>query len=311
MYKKLLVIPLMLCLTSCATIFNSKEYSINLYSNNTKAKAKVYDSIYSLPADVTVKRSKDDLKVVLMTDSITKEFIITSRLNPQFIWGNLAFGLYGYITDFTNPKRFYYGNELLLNDFGTGEEFNGRLKNKYATVKGQFNILFSMPYINGFYMQPRNEGVKKLGGFFGVSIGAEYYYRDNKYLKFTAGSSIDFFIPVPAPVAYDGVNQFATAYNFTLTDNYKLNRFTLGYGFNYGIHQWQLVNSGYKTEGLLPAPRKKISHGMGLSTSTYFRFSKVFFAGVVYNPTFFTVYPTTKLSYQHVISLDLLWKIKL
>ena len=135
--------------------------------------------------------------------------------------------------------------------------------------------------------------------------------KDNKYVKFTAGSSIDFLAPVPAPVTYDGVHEFATSYNFMLTDNYKLNRFTLGYGLSYTIYDWRLVNHDYKIKGILPAPRNKISHDLGLSTSGYFQFSKAFFMGVVYNPTFITVSPVTQFSYQHVISLDLLWKIKL
>jgi len=319
-FKKAIIVPLLLCLTSCATVFNSKEYPLKISSNNAKAQAKVYDSIYNLPANVTVKRSKDDLKVVLITDSVTKKFTIKPRLNRQFVWGNLAYGpvaLAGYFTDVTNPKRFYYGNEVLLNDFNAdniikaGGGINAYLKKKYPTAKGQFNILISIPYVNGFYLQPHNEGVKKLGGFFGASIGAEYYYKDTKYVKFTVGSTIDFLAPVPAPVDYDGVNQFAIAYNFTVTDNYKLNRFTLGYGLNYSIYDWRLDNDDYKTQGILPAPLNKINRGLGLLTSGYFQFSKAFFMGVVYNPTFITVSPVTQFSYQHVISLDLLWKIKL
>ncbi|MNK06458.1 hypothetical protein D3C87_243570 [compost metagenome] len=314
MSPKLYLLPVLLCLTSCATIFNSKEYQLKIYSNNTKAQAKVYDSVYKLPADVAVKRSKDDLKVTLITDSLNKEFTVKSRLSPEFRWGNIAFVPVmpiGYITDLTNPKRFYYGKEIMLNDNDTVNIINEDLKKRYTTEKGQFNLLISMPYGNLFYMQPQNESSKTQAGFFGISIGAEYYYKDVKYIKFTAGSSIDFLAPVPAPVTYDGAAEFITVYNFALTDNYKLGRFTLGYGLNYGIYKWRLNNNEYIFPSTVNEPRTSINHGLGIATNVYYQFSKAFFLGVVYNPTFITTYPKTEFNYQHVISLDLQWKIKL
>lgn len=313
MSPKLYLLPVLLCLTSCATIFNSKEYQLKIHSNNTKAQAKVYDSIYKLPADVAVKRSKDDLKVTLITDSLNKEFTVKSRLSPEFRWGNIAMPIMpiGYVTDLTNPKRFYYGKEIMLNDNDTVNIINEDLKKRYTTEKGQFNLLISIPYGNLFYMQPQNESSKTQAGFFGISIGAEYYYRDTKYVKFTAGSSIDFLAPVPAPVTYDGAAEFITVYNFALTDNYRLNRFTLGYGLNYGIYKWRLNNNEYIFPSTVNEPRTRINHGLGIATNVYYQFSKAFFLGVVYNPTFITTYPKTEFNYQHVISLELQWKIKL
>ena len=160
-------------------------------------------------------------------------------------------------------------------------------------------------------MQPQKESSKTQAGFFGISIGAEYYYRDTKYVKFTAGSSIDFLAPVPAPVTYDGAAEFITVYNFALTDNYRLNRFTLGYGLNYGIYKWRLNNNEYIFPSTVNEPRTRINHGLGIATNVYYQFSKAFFLGVVYNPTFITTYPKTEFNYQHVISLELQWKIKL
>lgn len=313
MSSKLYLLPVLLCLTSCATIFNSREYQLKIHSNNAKAQAKVYDSIYSLPADVAVKRSKDDLKVTLITDSLNKEFTVKSRLSPEFRWGNIAMPIMpiGYVTDLTNPKRFYYGKEIMLNDNDTVNIINEDLKKRYTTAKGQFNLLISIPYGNLFYMQPQNESSKTQAGFFGISIGAEYYYRDTKYVKFTAGSSIDFLAPVPAPVTYDGAAEFITVYNFALTDNYRLNRFTLGYGLNYGIYKWRLNNNEYIFPSTVNEPRTRINHGLGIATNVYYQFSKAFFLGVVYNPTFITTYPKTEFNYQHVISLELQWKIKL
>lgn len=182
---------------------------------------------------------------------------------------------------------------------------------RYPAEKGRLNLVLSVPYANLFYMQPHNERAKTNGGFLGASLGAEYYYKDNKYVKFTTAVSIDFLAPVPVPISYDGTNEFITAYNFTFTDNYKLNRFTLGYGLNYGIYKWRLDNTDFIFPSRIDVPRTKINHGIGIATNAYFQISKVFFIGVLYNPTFVKTYPTTKFTYQHVISLDLQWKIKL
>lgn len=314
MFRKLFLLPFLLCLTSCATIFNGKEYQLKIYSDNAKAQAKVYDSIYTLPADVAIKRSKEDLKVTLITDSINKEFAVKSRLSPEFIWGNVAFVPImplGYGVDLTNPKRFYYGKEIMLSDNDTINVIKRDIKKNYTTEKGQFNFLVSIPYGNLFYLQPQNESSKTQAGFLGASLGAEYYYRDNKYVKFTTAVSIDFLAPVPVPISYDGANEFITAYNFTLTDNYRLNRFTLGYGLNYGIYKWRLENDDFIFPSTVDVPRTKINHGLGIATNVYYQLSKAFFIGVVYNPTFVKTYPTTEFTYQHIISLDLQWKIKL
>lgn len=312
---------ILFCLTSCATIFNRKEYKLKISSTTVNVRAKVYDSVYRLPADVSVKRSKDDLKVTMITDSLSRELMVRPRLSPQFCWGNMGFLSLmplGYLTDLTNSKRFYYGKELLLNvhdTISTIGKKRGGLKSyfnrRYPTGKGQFNLVLSVPYANLFYMQPHNERAKTLGGFLGASLGAEYYYKENKYAKFTAAASINFIAPVPAPASYDGPTEFASAYNFTLTDNYKLSRFTVGYGLNYGIYKWRLDNTDFIFPSRIDVPRTKINHGIGIATNAYFQVSKTFFIGVLYNPTFVKTYPATEFTYQHVISLDLQWKIKL
>lgn len=318
--KRLFLLAILFCLTSCATIFNKKQYKLKIYSTTANVRAKVYDSVYRLPADVSVKRSKDDLKVTIITDSLSRELIVRPRLSPQFCWGNMGFLSLmpvGYLTDLTNSKRFYYGKELLLNVHDTistiGKKRGGLkayFKRRYPTAKGQFNLVLSVPYANLFYMQPHNERAKTLGGFLGASLGAEYYYKENKYAKFTAAASINFIAPVPAPASYDGPTEFASAYNFTLTDNYKLSRFTVGYGLNYGIYQWRLTNNEYLLTGE-EEPRTRINHDIGIATNAYYQFSRSFFVGVIYNPTFISTYPKTEFNYQHVISLDFLWKIKL
>lgn len=106
--------------------------------------------------------------------------------------------------------------------------------------KGQIFLELSAPYMNGFYMQPRNEPAQGYFGFFGFSAGVSYYYKNHKYLKLGASAATDFLVPMPLPITRDGAYESADIFNFTLTDNQKFNRFTVGYGFNYAINHGKL-----------------------------------------------------------------------
>ena len=328
MLKKLLwLLPALLCLTSCATIFTKKEYSIKLTSNKVNARARINDSTYTLPAAVKVKRSKEDLRVTLISDTITKEYTILSVVNPQFVYGNLLFldvWPAAYITDLTNPKRFYYGKKAQLNDYDTITVINPSLfkwvnryfSKRYPTHKGQVNFTASVPLGNLFYLQPRNEPVKNKGGFLGVSIGAEYFYKDNKFIRLSASFNDGYFFPVLLPVEHfdertdivDDYEETTQSYNFTLTDNYSLQRFTLGYGLSYAIYKWQIINNDYKFPSTGPEPRIKYSHAFGLSFAGHYQLSRQFFAGVVYTPTFYNTFPAAGYKYQHTLSFGVMFK---
>jgi len=318
MLKKIFwLLPVILCLTSCATILAGKEYNVKLYSNIPDAKAKVNDSIYNLPTTVTVLRSKKELPVTLITNSATTNILLQPKVNPWFIYGNLAFGILGYPIDLTNNKRFYYGREILLDNINNNKDsLQARekidyFKRDFPTHKGQINITASIPYANGFYLQPHNEPAKSSFGFFGFSIGAEYFYKDTKFLKFTAGSSIDFEFPFPAPLDHFDSYETVTATNFTLTNNHKIGRFTFGYGLNYAIYAWRIINPDHTFPAYGPESRTRNSHAYGLSLNAYHQFSKSVFLGVVYNPTFVNSFPVTQFKYQHAVSLDLLFKFTL
>jgi len=324
--RLLLLLLLPLCLSSCATIFNRKEYKLKIYAYENNVKAKVNDSVYTLPAYVKVKRSKENLAVQFITDSLTRNVTIKSSVNPEFIYGNLAFLQFapaGYIADCFTDKRFYYGRKLLFKSWDTTTVFTPPIfsgvkkyfAQKYPVQKGQVNMSISIPYINGFYMQPQGEGVRMNAGFFGLSAGLEYYYKENTFAKITIASAIDFDFFIPVPIEGDGPYQSTRNFNISLTNNHKLSRFVLGYGVSYAKNTWQYhTGNGFdETFGtIMPTPsRKEVSESLGLSFNAYHQFTKDFFMGVVYNPTFYDVSPSGQFNYQHIISLDLMWKVRL
>ncbi len=329
-FKYLLLFATALCLTSCATITSRKTYSAKFFSDTPNAKAKINDSIYNLPARVKLTRSKQDLAVTLMADSIAKNFTLKAGPNPRFAFGNLLFMQVcpaAYVVDLTNQKRFYYGKFIRLSTKDTAtvlrampdKLFHKYATKKYPTEKGQLFIELAVPYINGFYLQPRNEPADTALGFFGFGAGLSYYYKDNKYVKLGAAVATDFPLPFPVGVDDDGGHETRDIFNFTLTDNFKLNRFTLGYGVNYAINRWKWVNHDYEWPPNhdpnihpddLRRPSTKISHSLGITLNAYHQINRYLHAGVVYSPTFYNLYPSSQFKYQHLISFELLVKLR-
>lgn len=319
MLKRITVLAVTLCLTSCATIFTTKEYDLMVESKTNNSKAVINDSIYTLPASVMVKRSKEDLKVTLIADTLKKDFTVKPILAPTFLFGNLVMpmGIGGYAVDLTNQKRFYYGRKIVLDMettdtiikpsiFGGWKDYFSK---KYTPKKGPWAFTVSIPYANQFYQQPRYEGNKSQFGFFGLSAGLEYYYKDNRFVKINASAPIDFEFPIPVPLDRFDSYETMRSFSFTVTDNYKRNRFSFGYGLNYTIHIWEIVNPDWEFPSNDEQPRKKNTHSFGLTGNTYFQLSENWSAGLVYNPTFFNSFPESGFCYQHTISFDLMYRL--
>lgn len=319
MKKILLTLTLCFLLTSCATILKKKTYELSISSNENKAKVKVYDSIYDLPSKVKVKRSNLDLDLTLITDSLKLDYKIKSSPNPKFLYLNLI-GLQAaplnYAIDFTNKKRFYYGKNVYLNSKDTiriieppaSKFYSDFFAETYPKSQNDINLVFSIPYVNGFYFKPQGYGTKTEIGFFGISVGIEYFYKPNKYFSFNTSAVTDFIAPVPAPVHYDGAYDKMNSIYFSLTDNFKIKRFSLGYGLNYSINNWIYIDDS-NIQNKMEIKRKNQS--LGLSTNAYFQFGKFFFVGVIYRPTLYKLQPKTEFKYEHLISLDFAFKIPL
>ena len=318
--KTLLLLPIMLCFASCATVFNKKEYTVHMYADKGDMKVKVYDTLYSLPAGVKVTRSKYNLPITVISDSVTKDAIIEPGMSPTFFYGNVS-AMWAcpipYAIDLFSQKRFYYGRELMLDDttavykpsvFNPYKQYFGK---QYYGKKGQWNIIVGVPYGNLFYVQPRNLGAKKGGGFFGFEVGAEYFYHPRKFVKFTVAAAIDFLAPVPAPVTIDGDYEAMNSRSFTLSNNYIVARNTVSYGLNYSIYTWKRVSPDYGEDPLAPKPSRKDSHAFGPSLGLHHQFLNFFSFGATYNPTVYSVFPKGQWHYQHTISIEFIFRIPL
>ena len=325
MLKKSFILGILLSMTSCATIFNSKTQKIHVYSYQ-KAKVKINDSIYELPAKIKVVRSKNDLPAVLIGDSITKNFILKPSVNPNFAIGNLAFVQFapvGYAIDLFSAKRYYYGKNIVINfDDSITEiktpvsqsvqKFKDYFTKKHETKKGQINATISFPLVNGLYFKPQGQSFKYNAGPWGVSGGFEYYYETNKFLSVNASAVRD--VITLAHGYYEDYNQSErmTAVAFGFTNNYKVKRFIFGYGVSYSKNTWYSFNERHeKFLTSFPKDIWKSNKTLGLIANSYFQFGREFCVGIIYKPSLYRLNNSSGFQYEHVVSLDFQWKVRI
>ncbi len=316
MIQRVLLIISLILLSSCATLLKRKNCDILISSNVEHAQIQVMDSLYNLPAKVSVKRSKKDLSIKLISDTSKKDFIIKSSLNPTFVFANLLWAEYcpiAYLIDLTNQKRFYYGKSIFLDKYDTTKliaplilkNFHRFSSKTYPTYKDQIFLTVSIPWINNFYLQPNRESVKSNTGFWGFSFGVDYFYSDTKFLNISFSEAADFFVPIPAAVDIYGDYELMNSIYASLTQNFKMTRFSLGYGINISGNSWNLkAKNSMQSEG-------GITESLGITTNMYYQLGKHFFTGIIYRPSVLRVYPKVDFKYEHLISIDFGWKIKL
>lgn len=317
MKKILASFLLILLLNSCASIFNDSTYTFKVFSDSNTNRVSINDSIYKLPATLPVIRSKEDLKLTLITDSTEVDFVVESRLNNQFLLQNLL-GLHiaplNYAIDLTSQKRYHYGEYVFLNVEDSTRVFQPKLKKKWNKFfaqkfpknKNDINLTFSIPYFNSFNYSPTDFGRRRSYGFWGLSVGIDYFYSDKKYVNLRAVLATNIFVPVPAPFTPSDIRQDLSTYYLEFTDNFKWGRLNLGYGVNFSKNNWRFVNESDFTN---VTRINRNSNSFGLTANSYFELAEGLFIGGFYRPTFYRIHPNANFTYEHLISLDFLFKI--
>ncbi len=177
---------------------------------------------------------------------------------------------------------------------------------KFPGAKKDVNLTITSLRINGFKFEPNGFGTKVSSGFWGLSFGGEYYYKSNKFIGLKSAVATDFGLPIHT-TPDDVSESFYTTY-IELTDNFKFGRWYFGYGINYARNSWWYTDA-LDPENVISI--RRVNKSFGISTNAYFQIAKPFFIGLVYRPTIFRVSPVTDFKYEHLISLDIAFKIPL
>ncbi len=309
------ILPLLIVcglLSSCATILNSPQTTVEVYTTQASKIIIGKDTLQTENnrVELTLARAKDPITITSQTDSLNKTIQLKPK-NSGAYWLNLLYTSFvGMLVERDNPKRFTYPKVVSI-DSKNSEPTYSKFRKNYD--KGETYVHFSLPHINHFNLSPPDESSRKKSlGFWGLSLGLDYYHSKNQYLNFSGNTATNLIAPIPASVKLeDGYESMSTLY-FSLSNNHKINRFSFGYGIIYGENIWDLRYEDEFDPQLPPRESiRKVTENMGLIFSTYYQTGSRFNIGLVYRPTFVRLRPQSPSKYEHQISLDFAWKFRL
>ncbi|MDC8004855.1 hypothetical protein POV27_12405 [Aureisphaera galaxeae] len=302
--RALLGCSLLFLFSSCATLFNGRTAPIT-FRSKTPVQITVNDSVFTVDRSKTIRvpRSGDSLVVTAKNDSLERQFVLQPRLSFLFYYNVTNLGL-GFIVDDDTDLKYGYPRFVKLDE--SLEWKNSSIMS--SRQQGHWNLGVSLPHVNQFYFQPNGAPDASGFGFFGVSVLGEYFYKDNKFINLTAGGIIDAPVPFPASVSYDTEYETHNALFISLTDNYVLNRFSVGYGANFSRYNWAYHREIEEEGSFMEEEIRKSSNSLGLSLNSYYRIGERFHVGLVYRPTFVKLNAPNTFEYEHSISIDLVWK---
>ena len=304
-------------LSSCATIMNEKTTDIVIHTTKPAtitARTIPYRTRRNL-VKISVPRSSKPLTITATTtDSThaTKTIAVRPR-NSFAFYANIlwTYGI-GLIKDWNEPKRYGYPRHLYLDLSDSSGKY--ATHEKRPGSKGELYMQLSITYPNIFLLKPYQEPLKTGISFFGLMAGLDYYHRDGQFINATAAVASSFPYPAPLPIERFGnyeVDYYRSSY-VSVSNNHHVGLFTMGYGLSFAHDRWEHVTHG-RDSLFVPErePAVKSNNALGLVLSTYFYPDPSFRFGIVYRPTFYSFGQVDAYQYQHLITLDLGFKLKL
>ena len=179
-------------MTSCATFINQPYKFITVYTTQPTEIILKKDTIETTDnkATLSVERKKETLDIIAKTDSLTKTFKVEPKFSRAF-WSNIIFNFgIGMLVDRHNPKRYTYPRRIYINSTDTIGKY---YKYGQSDRKGELHLYLSLPHINSFQLTPENERAKINTGFWGLTIGLDYYHSKDQFINLGASGVLDFF----------------------------------------------------------------------------------------------------------------------
>lgn len=161
-----------------------------------------------------------------------------------------------------------------------------------------------MPYVNQFAYRPFLNDYKNSIGFMGIGIGADYFYKTKRFVSLEVATIMDFPVPFPAPIRYEGAAIFFKSSHIVLGDNYKFRRFSLGCGLVLTRNNWELKYYGNTVSNPNLTEKQAIGYNIGLNFPLYYQMSKNFHLRVNYRPNLLQLTPKFIFNYEHLISFN-------
>lgn len=290
-------------MTSCASVLNSSSQTITLRSKKDAQFIYLGDTLTSTGSKtkITVARSAQPIQLQAIIDSVPEEIEI-KPVNSTAYYSNIFFNYgIGMLYDMNKPKRYSYPSPVWV-------DYNS--KEARFTEKGSVLLHLGMPYVNFFRFSPEGEPRKDKSGFLGLSLGLDYNYAENSFISVKAESALDFPIPFPAPYDIFGEYETLMSYGFSMSNNHRFHRFSFGYGLSAHRNAWALRNTDRIENGQRVSSLTKYRSMLGFTFDGYVRVAGPFYCGLSYKPYLLDISNKAATGYEHVISFELVWKLR-
>jgi hypothetical protein len=302
---KLSVFPfffLALCMASCATVFNNATHRVTIRTN-LKADSIAVDSMkisFSYgEAKLHVTRDQKPLTIKIKGKDSLNTVQIKSRNSFNYVTGAAVTAGINILIERANPKRYYYQKNIYISQNDKGISIF-----RFApTPKGSIRVHLSFPYLNYFYIATNNDHRNRYG-FLGLSTGLDYYYKDNRFFGLQIGGAMDNAVGIPVGVDYFGEIERSNCLFVNATYNHTIGSFEFGYGLNVSRYNW------YKADSAIIKEQRKTT-ALGFNLNSNYRITKNFRVGLLYQPSIFTINNGLKTEYQHLLSVELIFKFRL
>ncbi|MFV0554278.1 MAG: hypothetical protein ACK5LR_06190 [Mangrovibacterium sp.] len=292
-------------LTSCATLLNERTTYVTVKTTEPAMIICGSDSIETGRKKTVLKleRSSDPITISAISDSLKSQVTLEAQNSKIYKYNIFNLGL-GMLVDKDSPKRYEYPTVVKINL----HDSIPRVYNPHAIPpQGSLLLHVSLPHVNSFYFQPADEGKKYSTGFLGFSAGLDYYYKENSFVNLSRSAMTNFPLPFPAPIDYDGgVHERFNLMDWSLSCNRKHGRWSCGYGVSWSEKTWR--QQDFEETG---NDMTKKYATIGFVFPAYYQFGKAFHLGLIYRPSFYQFGEHGGFNYEHSISIDFAWKIKL
>jgi hypothetical protein len=210
--------------------------------------------------------------------------------------------------DKNNDKRYTYPSNIYIDPSDSTGKF---LRYQPLIPKGDLYLNLSLPYVNHFYFVPAGERTKQNAGFIGFAAGLDFYFRNNRFLSVMAAIATDFPVPFPAHIDYSGEHQTMSSVYITVSNHYKIRRFSIGYGLSFSRNTWNLIyDNRFNPPPPAREPVSKSNYGFGLPLPVQYHIGNKFYIGMNYQPTLYHLSSRGKFKYEHLLSMQFGWRIK-
>ncbi|MFR9166320.1 MAG: hypothetical protein ACLVKO_08975 [Dysgonomonas sp.] len=334
---------LLLTASSCATLFNNRNATVTVYSEQPLELIYDNDTLHTQRINtvntlvLNVPKSKEPLRFKVKNDSADNDISLKSKISPAF-YVNLALfptGLIGMAVDLTNPKRYAYKSPVAINSrLQTDDTLKERLTAKLKEFppqkipqsfgKGDLYFGFSFPFIYPTQTTNKPSHFSRDSHFniLGQAVKTGYYYSEKRFIELSGSVSWMGDVGIGGDDFED--DERLNAYTLSLTHNHRFGMFSAGYGISYAYNDWwshkydvggQLFNEekGYYRQQVGILTKESRYSTLGFSLNAYSHLSKYFSVGIVYRPQLIRLKPrdNATFTYDHAISLDASFNIPL